>query len=94
MAEALFGALLRHGRDLTSGQDSSERIVAVTKTENVNPRSMPKLSRARLGLAAAFLAVFAGLAACAAPGEKSWRDRPSSYADYGGRPGVPSGGGP
>ncbi len=40
--------------------------------------------------AAAFLVV----AACTGAGEKSWRDRPSSYADYGGRSGVPSGGGP
>ena len=42
--------------------------------------------------AAAFLVLV--VAACTAADGRSWRERPSSYADYGGRPGVPSGGGP
>jgi len=33
-------------------------------------------------------------AACTAADENSLRDRPSIYAAYGGRGGVPSGGGP
>jgi hypothetical protein len=42
--------------------------------------------------AAAFLVLV--IAACTAADEGSWRDRPSSYSAYGGRGGVPSGGGP
>jgi hypothetical protein len=42
--------------------------------------------------AAAFLACV--VSACTVADEKSWLERPSSYGAYGGRPGVPSGGGP
>ena len=42
--------------------------------------------------AVAFLVLV--VAACTAADQETWRDPPSSYSAYGGRAGVPSGGGP
>jgi hypothetical protein len=92
MPEARFRDVAAATRRPHLEHDSSKGIGAM---EYSAPLNSVTHARERAALAVVALVLSAGLAACAAPDEKgSWRDRPSSYSDYGGRPGVPSGGGP